>query len=143
VCALLPWLLILVPWFVFKHRELDILQFGDATAISLGVNIQKERIKLIVAAVALTGAAVSVTGGIGFLGLIAPHVAKRLGFKKHWQLLPIAALIGHHWCALLFIFIIKGIYMITNSMYHCCTCCFYYVLMVLKISQAKALLKFI
>jgi iron complex transport system permease protein len=91
VCALLPWLLILVPWFVFKHRELDILQFGDATAISLGVNIQKERIKLIVAAVALTGAAVSVTGGIGFLGLIAPHVAKRLGFKKHWQLLPIAA----------------------------------------------------
>ncbi|WP_207942570.1 iron complex transport system permease [Enterococcus sp. DIV2402] len=94
VCALLPWLLILVPWFFFKHRELDILQFGDATAISLGVNIQKERIKLIVAAVALTGAAVSVTGGIGFLGLIAPHIAKRLGFKKHWQLLPIAAIIG-------------------------------------------------
>lgn len=94
VLALLPWMLVLIPWLLFKHRELDILQFGGAAAISLGVNIQRERIKLIIAAVALTGAAVSVTGGIGFLGLITPHITRRLGFKKHWQLLPVAAAIG-------------------------------------------------
>jgi len=94
VLALLPWVIILVPWMIFKHRELDILQFGDETALSLGVNTQKERVKLIVAATALTGAAISVTGGIGFLGLIAPHIIRRWGFKKHWQLIPMTGLMG-------------------------------------------------
>ena len=94
VLTLLPWLVFVGGWLWFRHRELDIMQFGDPSAISLGINVQAERIKLLIAAVALTGAAVSVTGGIGFLGLIAPHIARRLGFKKHWQLLPVAALIG-------------------------------------------------
>lgn len=94
VWTLLPWLIVLIGWLLFKHRELDILQFGDETATSLGINVQTERIKLIIAAVALTGAAVSVTGGIGFLGLIAPHITRGLGFKKHWQLLPVTAVIG-------------------------------------------------
>lgn len=58
------------------------------------MNTQKERVKLIVAATALTGAAISVTGGIGFLGLIAPHIIRRWGFKKHWQLIPMTGLMG-------------------------------------------------
>lgn len=94
VLALLPWLVILIPFVYFKSRVLDVMNLGDATAVSLGMNLEKERRWLLAAAVALAAASVSVSGAIGFVGLIAPHMTRRLVGETHKYVIPIAALIG-------------------------------------------------
>lgn len=94
VLSLLPWLVILIPFVYMKSRVLDVLNLGDHTAVSLGMNIEKERRILLAAAVGLAAASVSVSGGIGFVGLIAPHMTRRLVGNKHKYVIPICALIG-------------------------------------------------
>ena len=94
VLALLPWLLILIPFVYIKSRVLDVLNLGDHTAVSLGMNLEKERRILLAAAVGLAAASVSVSGGIGFVGLIAPHMTRRLVGNKHKYVIPICALVG-------------------------------------------------
>lgn len=94
VFSLLPWLLVLLPFVYSKSRVLNILNLGDLTAVGLGASIEKERRWLLAAAVGLAGASVSVSGGIGFVGLIAPHLARQLVGAKHQFLLPASALLG-------------------------------------------------
>lgn len=94
VVALLPWIIILIPYSLYKARVLNVLSLGDQTAAGLGTNIEGERIKLLATAVGLAGACVAAGGGIGFIGLIGPHLAKRLVGPKHQFLLPTSALIG-------------------------------------------------
>lgn len=94
VLALLPWLLILLPFTMFKSRVLNVLNLGDSTAAGLGMRLEKERILLLAAAVALAGSCVAVSGGIGFVGLISPHLARRLVGPRHQVLLPATALTG-------------------------------------------------
>lgn len=60
----------------YKARVLDILALNEMTAIGVGINVTKERKRLLVLAVLLAGACVAVGGGLTFLGLIAPHIAK-------------------------------------------------------------------
>lgn len=94
VLSLLPWLVVLIPFVYMKSRVLDVLNLGDHTAVSLGMNLEKERRILLAAAVGLAAASVSVSGGIGFVGLIAPHMTRRLVGNKHKYVIPICALIG-------------------------------------------------
>lgn len=94
VWALLPWLLILIPVTFYKSKVLDVMGLGDPIAIGVGLHIEKERRILLVISVALAGACVSVGGGITFLGLIAPHIARRLVGPRHAKLLPLTALLG-------------------------------------------------
>lgn len=94
VLSLLPWLVVLVPYVIYKARVLDVLNMGDGIARSLGVPVERERRRLLVAAVALAGACVSVSGGIGFVGLVAPHLARQLVGPRHVILLPACALVG-------------------------------------------------
>ncbi|MGG0737320.1 FecCD family ABC transporter permease [Niallia taxi] len=94
VFAVLPWICIFVPLALFKSHKLNLLQLGENTAAGLGVSIEKERGILLFISVALAGACVSVGGGISFLGLIAPHLARRIIGPRHQNLLPVAALIG-------------------------------------------------
>lgn len=94
VFSLLPWILLLVPFVYSKARVLNVLNLGDLTATGLGASIEKERRVLLVAAVGLAGASVSVSGGIGFVGLIGPHLARQLVGAKHQILIPTAALVG-------------------------------------------------
>lgn len=94
VVALLPWILILLPYVFYKARVMDVLNLGDQTATGLGANVQKEQLVLLGAAVALAASCVAVSGGIGFVGLIGPHLARRLVGSKHRMLLPTSALIG-------------------------------------------------
>lgn len=94
VLALLPWVLILIPFAIFKARILNILNLGEKTAMGLGASVQRERFILIGAAVGLAGACVAIGGGIGFLGLIGPHLARRLVGPKYELLLPASALVG-------------------------------------------------
>lgn len=94
VLAILPWLVILIPFVYWRAIRLDILSLGDATATSIGVSVERERIWLLVSAVALAASAVSVTGGISFIGLMAPHIAKGLVGPRSRLHIPVAILIG-------------------------------------------------
>jgi iron complex transport system permease protein len=94
ILALLPWLLVLVPVTCYYARELNLLGLGSAVATGVGVPMRKTQIRLLLTAVALAASAVSVTGGIAFVGLMAPHIARSLTGADHRRVLPLAMLIG-------------------------------------------------
>ncbi|MCC7352771.1 MAG: iron chelate uptake ABC transporter family permease subunit, partial [Anaerolineae bacterium] len=94
VYALLPWIVVLIPLTLYKAQTLNIMNLGDATATGLGVHVFSQRNLLLLTAVALAGASVAVRGGIGFLGLIGPHLGRRLVGPNHRVLLPVSFLIG-------------------------------------------------
>ncbi|WP_251137617.1 iron ABC transporter permease [Exiguobacterium sp. s168] len=94
VYSLLPWLLVLIPLTFYKANKLNLLALNEPVAIGVGVAIEKERIQLLLTAVALAAAAVSVTGGISFIGLMAPHIARALVGPRHQFFLPITLLLG-------------------------------------------------
>ncbi|OUM97197.1 MAG: iron ABC transporter permease [Thermobacillus sp. ZCTH02-B1] len=94
VLALLPWLAVLVPFVLLRARRLNLLELGEPEAIGLGVPLTRERAWLLLAAVALAAAAVSMTGAIAFVGLMAPHIAKRIVGPRHQLSIPLAILIG-------------------------------------------------
>ncbi len=94
VMALLPWLLILIPYVMMKFRILDVLTLGDDIAYGLGVSVEKERRRLLGAAAALAASCVAVSGSISFVGLISPHLARKLVGPGHRVLLPVCAMVG-------------------------------------------------
>jgi iron complex transport system permease protein len=94
VLALLPWIIVLLPYSFYKSKTLNVLNLGEQLAASLGASVEKERLRLLAIAVGLAGACVSVSGGIAFVGLVAPHLARRLVGSKHQILLPASALTG-------------------------------------------------
>lgn len=94
VLALLPWLIILVPYVLYKSRTLNLLALNEPTAIGTGVAVSRDRVLLMLAAVALAASAVSMTGGIAFVGLMAPHIARALVGARHQQFVPVSILIG-------------------------------------------------
>ncbi|MBS4189937.1 iron ABC transporter permease [Bacillus sp. FJAT-49705] len=94
ILAILPWLAVLIPFTLYKANRLNLLGLSEPVAIGVGVSIEKERIVLLLAAVALAASAVSVTGGISFIGLMAPHIAKALVGPRNQLFLPVAILIG-------------------------------------------------
>ncbi|WP_372339189.1 FecCD family ABC transporter permease [Cohnella sp. WQ 127256] len=94
VLALLPWILVLLPFAFYKSRVLNTLNLGDQIATGLGAPVEKERLVLLAVAVGLAGSCVAVSGGIGFVGLVAPHLARSLVGSRHQILLPTAALAG-------------------------------------------------
>lgn len=94
ILALLPWLVVLIPFVLYKAHRLNMLGLSEPVAVGLGVSVEKERITMLLAAVALAASAVSVTGGIAFIGLMAPHIAKALLGPRHQLFLPLAILIG-------------------------------------------------
>ncbi|MEP7764952.1 putative F420-0 ABC transporter permease subunit [Sanguibacter sp. 25GB23B1] len=73
---------------------LDAFTFGDTAASALGVSVNRTRWALLVAVALLTGALVSVSGSIGFVGLILPHVVRLVAGVRHRLLLPLSALLG-------------------------------------------------
>lgn len=94
VIAFLPWVVILVPYLLFKSNVLNLLNTHQHIAQGVGVKIGKERIVLLLVAVVLSSAAVSVAGAIGFIGLMGPHIAKSIVGPRHQLFLPISILIG-------------------------------------------------
>lgn len=94
ILALLPWLVLIVPFVFYKMRTLNVLNLDEAASVGLGVSLQKERLLLIVAAVALASAAVSVTGGISFIGLMSPHIARSLVGSRSQAFIPVSILLG-------------------------------------------------
>ncbi|MNI33127.1 Iron-uptake system permease protein FeuC [compost metagenome] len=94
VLALLPWLLVLLPYAFYKARVLNVLNLGEQVATGLGTKVEGERVRMLAVAVGLAGSCVAVGGAIGFVGLIGPHLARRLVGPKHQFLLPASALAG-------------------------------------------------
>jgi iron complex transport system permease protein len=94
VVAILPWILILIPFTIYKSRYLNILQLGDNLSIGLGLDVEKERRKFILLSVALAGSSVAVGGGITFLGLVAPHIARKIVGPQHERFILTSALLG-------------------------------------------------
>lgn len=94
VLVLLPWMLVLLPFVMYKAQVMNVLNLGEPTATGLGASVTREQLKLLAAAVGLAASCVAVSGGIGFVGLIAPHLARRLVGAKHQMLLPVTALVG-------------------------------------------------
>ncbi len=85
---------------IYFHREMDILSFGDVFALSQGVEVKRTKIILIGLSTLLTGASVALTGVIGFVDLVAPHVARRMFGATHRWVLPSSALVGGLLCVL-------------------------------------------
>lgn len=77
-----------------RARALNALLVGDDAATSLGINVNGLRATVLVAAALLTGAVVAVSGGIGFVGLVVPHVARIVVGSDHRRMLPVAVLGG-------------------------------------------------
>lgn len=94
VLALLPWLLLLLPLVYRKSNVLNTMSLNENLSIGLGVRVEKERYILLLIAVALAASAVSVSGGIAFVGLMAPHIARSLVGPRHQLYLPVAAMLG-------------------------------------------------
>src|SRR5699024_8497717 len=78
VIALLPRVIVLIPFLLLKANVLNLLNTHQHIAQGVGVKIGRERIVLLLIAVVLSSAAVSVAGAIGFIGLLGPHIAKSI-----------------------------------------------------------------
>lgn len=94
VLAIVPWLAFLIPFTLYKANKLNIINLGRDISIGLGMNLEKERIELLLSAVALSASAVSVTGNISFIGLMSPHIARALVGHRSQKFIPIAIITG-------------------------------------------------
>lgn len=94
VSILTPVASILIIFSIILARNLNIQELGDELATGMGSVVQKQRLFLLLIATALSGGAVAFAGGIGFVGLLAPHIARRLVGSVFGALLPASALIG-------------------------------------------------
>ena len=79
--------------FLFA-RELDIMVLGDETAVRFGVNVERNKRILFVVTSLMMAACVSVSGIIGFVGLVSPHIVRLIFGPVHRRLLPMSFVLG-------------------------------------------------
>jgi iron complex transport system permease protein len=94
IWAIVPWLVVLIPLTLYKSQMLNLLGLSEPVSIGVGISVNRERFLMLIAAVALAASAVSVTGGIAFIGLMAPHMAKALVGPRSQMFIPVAILLG-------------------------------------------------
>lgn len=95
------YVLLLLPFFIlgslllmFNGSELNTLGFGEERARTLGVDVRKRKLLILTAASIITGASVAVSGTIGFVGLVIPHMTRALFGPDHRHLLPLSIMSG-------------------------------------------------
>ncbi len=81
-------------WAVWRSPTLDLLLIGDEEAFSLGADVRSERWRIMVLGTLLAAAAVTISGMIGFVGLLVPHAARMLSGHRHRTLAPLSAILG-------------------------------------------------
>ncbi|HZG60335.1 MAG TPA: iron ABC transporter permease [Anoxybacillus sp.] len=93
--------LMILPFFIIgslllllNSRELNAFAFGETVAANLGVDVLRRKLMILIGASLLTGAAVAVSGTIGFVGLVVPHITRLVGGANHRRLLPLSLLYG-------------------------------------------------
>lgn len=94
VAAILPYVAVAAAVILLNRRTLDVLALGDVEAASLGVDPARARLLLVAAATLGTAAVVSVSGLIGFVGVVVPHAARLLFGASHRTLLPVSMALG-------------------------------------------------
>jgi iron complex transport system permease protein len=94
VQALIPFLLIGMLGILKYIKEMDILTFGEEQAKAVGVDTTKVKKRLFIFSTTLTGAAISLSGTIGFVDLIAPHIVRRIFGSKHSYVIPMSFVFG-------------------------------------------------
>ncbi|ADV06365.1 iron chelate uptake ABC transporter family permease subunit [Staphylococcus pseudintermedius] len=94
VLTILPWLIVAIPVIFLYARKLDILHLGEEVATALGTHVQRTKMILLFTSVMLAGAAISAVGGLSFLGLIAPHIARSLVGHQHRHIVAMSGLVG-------------------------------------------------
>lgn len=92
--VILPYYLIGLLMILFYLKDLNIILLGEESATTLGVETEKAKNILLTGATMITAAAVSVSGVIGFIGLVIPHISRLLIGPDHRKLLPLSALLG-------------------------------------------------
>jgi iron complex transport system permease protein len=92
--VLWPWVAVFIPLSLLMAKELNVQSLGEDVARGLGSRIQLSRMILLFYSVALAGAAVGVAGTISFIGLMAPHIARRLIGNSYKMIIPVSAFIG-------------------------------------------------
>ena len=94
VYVIMPWALLLIVISLFMRRQMNILELGDDIATGVGSRVQRNRLLLLLVSTGLTGVAVAFAGGIGFVGLLAPHIARRIVGPKFQSMVLFSAGIG-------------------------------------------------
>lgn len=92
--VIIPIVTVMFALVYVNYKKLDVLNLSDEIAIALGLNLQRERKKFLTFAVILAGTATAFAGNIGFLGLIAPHMARKLVGPYHKHFLAVSAMIS-------------------------------------------------
>ncbi len=87
-------LVIALSIFIFYSRDLNVVAMGDRTAVSLGVDTQRVRLILLLTASLVSAVAVSVSGIIGFVGLLVPHMMRAVTGPDNRKLIPVCGLAG-------------------------------------------------
>lgn len=87
-------LAVVLAWLLARARPLDALLAGDEAAVTLGVPVARVRVELFMATAALTAVMVSVSGAVGFVGLVVPHIVRLLVGGMHRRVLITSALFG-------------------------------------------------
>jgi iron complex transport system permease protein len=90
----IPVVMIGLTVIVLMRWRLNLLSLGDETASSLGVSVRKERTLLLAAAVMITSVVISVAGLIGWIGLIIPHIARRIAGANAANFIPLSISLG-------------------------------------------------
>ncbi|WP_425515810.1 FecCD family ABC transporter permease [Mesobacillus maritimus] len=91
---ILPFFLVGSLLLLINGRELNAMSFGEEKAQHIGVNVQRRKMLVLIAGSILSGAAVAVSGTIGFVGLVIPHLTRLLWGPDHRHLLPLSLLTG-------------------------------------------------
>ncbi|MDP3184527.1 MAG: iron chelate uptake ABC transporter family permease subunit, partial [Anaerolineales bacterium] len=94
VLAVLPYILVGLGMLTLSGHALNVLQFGEEQAQQLGLNVERTKAILILAASLTTAAAVSFSGLIGFIGLVTPHIVRILWGSDYKHLVPLSILSG-------------------------------------------------
>lgn len=92
--TILPYVAVGLVILLTSAHELDIILTGEDTAVQLGVNVEFLKKKVLFAASLITAAVISVTGVIGFVGLVVPHVVRIFTGPKHAKLMPLSLIFG-------------------------------------------------
>ena len=94
VRLVLPYVVVSSVVLLLHRRHLDLFRVGDDEAASLGADVARVRIVIVVAATMGTAAVVSVSGLIGFVGVIVPHAVRMLAGASYRRVLPLSLLVG-------------------------------------------------
>lgn len=94
VRLVLPYVIGAVVVLLLHRRHLDVFRVGDEEASTLGVSVARTRLVIVVAATLGTAAVVSVSGLIGFVGLVVPHIVRLVAGAGHQRLIPLSFLLG-------------------------------------------------